>query len=88
MLIKLNIMENKLKITVKDICYIAALTAILVVQEFALSFLPNIQLTILLLMVYSRVLGLKKTFFILFSPFLSSFLFVSFLLFETFQVHV
>lgn len=46
---------------VKDITLIAILTAILFAQEQILSFLPNIQLTVLLIVLYSKVLGLKKT---------------------------
>jgi hypothetical protein len=46
---------------VKDITLMAILTAILFVQEQLLLFLPNIQLTVLLIVVYSRCLGFKKT---------------------------
>lgn len=51
--------ENKF--TVKDITLIAIFTAILFVQEQLLSFIPNVQLTIFLLVVYSKKLGLFKT---------------------------
>lgn len=44
----------------------ALLTVILFVQEEVLSFLPNIQLTILLIMLYSRCLGFYKTSIIVF----------------------
>lgn len=50
--------RNKL---IKDIVLTSILTAILFVQEQILSFLPNIQLTILLIVVFSKTLGLKKT---------------------------
>ena len=49
------------KFTVRDITLIAILTTILFVQEQLLSFLPNIQLTVFLLVVYSKKLGLFKT---------------------------
>ena len=49
------------KFTVKDITLIAILTTILFVQEQLLSFLPNVQLTVFLLVVYSKKLGLLKT---------------------------
>ena len=43
---------------VKDITIIAAFAAILFIQEQALSFLPNIQLTVFLLVLYSKVFKL------------------------------
>ena len=46
---------------IKNIVLISILTAILFVQEQILSFLPNIQLTILLIIVFSKTLGFKKT---------------------------
>ena len=46
---------------VKDLTLIAILSAIIIVLELALSFLPNIQLTFFLIVLYSKVLGLKKT---------------------------
>lgn len=49
------------KLTVKDITLIAALTAILFCQEQLLTFLPNFQLTVFLLVLYSKRLGLMKT---------------------------
>lgn len=45
---------------VQDITIIAAFTAILFIQEQALSFLPNIQLTVFLLVLYSKVFKLWK----------------------------
>lgn len=45
----------------KDIVILAFLSAILLVQEEVLTFLPNIQLTVFLLVLYSKKLGLKKT---------------------------
>lgn len=47
--------------SVKDIVVVAACISIVFVQEQILSFLPNIQLTILLLILYSKKLGLIKT---------------------------
>lgn len=49
------------KITIKDIAIIVVLTAILFAQEALLSFLPNFQLTVFLLVLYSKKLGLLKT---------------------------
>lgn len=46
---------------IKEITLLAISTAILIIQEFAFSFIPNIQLTTFLIMVYVRVFGLKKT---------------------------
>lgn len=45
----------------KDISLISILTVLLVVQKEILAFLPNIQLVIFLLLVYSKKLGTKKT---------------------------
>ena len=45
----------------KDITIIAVFSAILFVQELALSFIPNVQLTVFLLVLYSKVFGFKKT---------------------------
>lgn len=49
------------KINVKDICIIAVSTAIIFVLEQLLSFLPNIQLTIFLIVLFSKKLKLIKT---------------------------
>ena len=49
------------KLTVRDIALIAMLTAILSAQELFLSALPNVQISFLLVAVYGRVLGFKKT---------------------------
>jgi len=53
------------KFNILDVCLISILSTILFVQEQALSFLPNIQLTILLLILYSKKLGFVKTFIII-----------------------
>ena len=50
----------------RDLILIALSTSILVVQELVLSFLPNIQLTTLLLLVYTKIYGLKKSIVIVF----------------------
>ena len=47
--------------TIKNICLIALFAVILFVQEEALSFLPNIQLTVFLIIFYSKVMGFKRT---------------------------
>ena len=49
------------KFSIKDIAIIAACIAIVFVQEQILFFLPNIQLTVLLFIVYSKRLGLVRT---------------------------
>ncbi len=54
-------MESKLKMTVRDMALIAMFATILFVQEEALTFLPNIQLTVFLLVLYSKRLGFIKT---------------------------
>lgn len=45
------------KLTIRKMIVYAILTAILFVQEQVLSFLPNIQLTVFLIVVYTKVLG-------------------------------
>ena len=55
----------KSKITIKDITLIAILAAILFVQEQVFSYLPIIQLTVLLLVLYSKHLGIIKTLIII-----------------------
>lgn len=51
--------------TVKDITLIALLAVILFVQEEALSFIPNVQFTVFLLILYAKKLGFFKTCFII-----------------------
>lgn len=48
-----------------DITLIAVLTAILSIQEFLLTFLPNIQFTVILIVLYSKILGTKRTLLII-----------------------
>ena len=50
---------------IKDMTLIAICAAILFVQQLALSFLPNIQFSTLLIILYTKVLGFKKTTFII-----------------------
>ena len=50
----------------KELLILALSTSILVVQEIVFSFLPNIQLTTLLILVYTKVFGFKKTLLIVF----------------------
>jgi energy-coupling factor transport system substrate-specific component len=48
-------------LSVRDITTIGLLATVLFVQEEALTFLPNIQLTVLLIVLYSECLGFWKT---------------------------
>ena len=57
-------MEVENNMSVKRIVRIAILASILFVQEFALSFIPNIQLTQCLIAIYYYSLGLVDTLFI------------------------
>lgn len=50
-----------MKFSIKDIVLVAACISIIFVQEQILSFLPNIQLTVLLLVLFSKKLGFVKT---------------------------
>lgn len=54
-------MNNK----IKDITLCAICTSILVVQEQILAFLPNIQLTLFLMVLFSKKLGLIRTIIII-----------------------
>ena len=55
---------SKINITTKDITIIAVLSSFLFIQELVLSYLPNIQLTMLLIVLFSKKLGCIKTIFI------------------------
>ena len=48
-------------LTTKDITLIALLATLLFIQEQALSFIPNVQLTVFLLVLFSKKFGLLKT---------------------------
>ncbi len=50
--------------TVKHLAFLVSLTTILFVQEELLSFLPNIQFTFLLVLVYGACVGIKSGSFI------------------------
>lgn len=52
---------NKKAINVKDIALIAVMTTILFVQEQLLTSLPGVQLTIFLIVLFSKKFGLIKT---------------------------
>ena len=52
---------NKVIKSTKDIAIISALTAILFVQEQLLTSLPGVQLSIFLIVLYSKTLGLAKS---------------------------
>ena len=54
------------KITTKELCVLAFMTAILFVQEQLLSFIPNVQFTFMLISLYTVVFGLKRTSIIVF----------------------
>ena len=45
-------MNKKVTMTVKDMALIAMFAAILFIQEEALTFIPNVQLTVFLLVLY------------------------------------
>ena len=49
------------RITVFDIALISLLSALLFIQEELLSFLPNIQFTVFLIVLFSKKLGLLRT---------------------------
>jgi hypothetical protein len=52
------------RIRIFDLVVMAIFTAIIFVVEQALSFIPNVQLTVFLLILYTRLIGSKKTIFI------------------------
>lgn len=51
---------------IKDITLIAIFSVILFVQEEILNFMPNVNLTIFLIVLYSKTLGIKRTILIIF----------------------
>ncbi len=53
------------KITTRDIVEIGVFAAILLLQKELMSFIPNVSLTVFLIVLYSRVFGRRKTLFIL-----------------------
>lgn len=52
--------------TIKDVVLVSICASVLFVQQLALAFLPNIQFTVLLVILYTRMLGFKKTSLIIF----------------------
>ena len=50
-----------MKLKNSDICLIPILTILLVVQKEVLAFIPNVQLVIFLVLLYSKKLGSKRT---------------------------
>ena len=53
------------KLSTKDIVLIGAFAAILLIQKELLAFIPNVSLTVFLIVLYSKAFGMKKTLFIL-----------------------
>lgn len=53
--------KRKINFTALDITVIGMLAAILFIQEELLSFIPNVQLTVFLLVLYSKKLGFVRT---------------------------
>ncbi len=49
------------KHTIKDLTIIVVSASILFVQQLALSFIPNVQFSVLLVILYTKILGFKKT---------------------------
>lgn len=49
------------KHTIKDLTIIVVSASILFVQQLALSFIPNVQFSVLLVIMYTKILGFKKT---------------------------
>ncbi len=58
--------RKKEQITVRQLCILSFMTVLLFVQEELLTFIPNIQLTFLLIAVYTCVFKLKYTFMCIF----------------------
>ena len=57
---------NKQTKAIKDMALISICASILFVQQLALSFIPNVQFSTLLVLLYAKVLGFKKTTIIIF----------------------
>ena len=54
-------MKKNIKLSVRDLTLIAVLTTVLFVSEQLLSFIPNVQLTVFLIVLYSKRVGFVKT---------------------------
>ncbi len=52
---------NHVHRTIKDVVLVSICASVLFVQQLALAFLPNIQFTVMLVILYTRMLGFKKT---------------------------
>lgn len=61
-----NKKNNNQQMSIKQITIIASMATILFVQEQLLTFIPNVQLTFLLISLYTVVFGFKKTSLIIF----------------------
>ena len=48
-------------LTTRELCVMAMLTVILFLQEELMNFLPNINFTILLMILYAKVFGFAKS---------------------------
>lgn len=57
----MNSKKDKWHLATKDITLVALLTTLLFVQEQALVFIPNVQLTVFLIVLYSKKLGFLRT---------------------------
>lgn len=54
-----------MKLKIRDISLISILTVLLVAQKEVLAFIPNVQLVIFLLLLYSKKLGVKRSIYII-----------------------
>ena len=52
-------------VNIRELCFLSLLVAILFVQETIMSYIPNVQLSVLLIMVYASTLGLSKATFVM-----------------------
>jgi len=52
--------KNQKKMTVKELCILVMLTAILFIQEELLVLIPSVQLTFFLIFLYGSVLGIRR----------------------------
>ena len=54
-------MKLSQKSALKDMTIVVVLASILFVQQIALSFIPNVSFSVLLVVLYTKVMGFKKT---------------------------
>ena len=47
--------------TLKELTLMVVCASILFVQQISLSFIPNVQFSVLLIILYTKMLGFKKT---------------------------